>query len=207
MRAPPDYPGFFLDSGGYGSYQDGVFHTGFSKRYVKFQIDPPLELGDGSSGRDGRDEDFATVLGNLVFAGDDHGVGTALIAHQAAPDTTPPTVMWMSPAAGTTGAALTSRIGLSFSDHIDAASLTDRDVSPTGQRRVEREEKELDHVHDSEANRTTSSMVPSARSGVAHSCALASEQGPYTVSRFRRKLVSDAMDASASELGRSLSPP
>jgi len=116
--------GFFLDSGGYGSYQDGIFHTGFSKRYVKFQIDPPMDLGDGSSGREGRDEDFATVLGNLVFAGDDHGVGTALVAHQAAPDTTAPTVMWMSPAAGTAGVALTSRVGLSFSDHIDASSLT-----------------------------------------------------------------------------------
>ena len=69
-----------------------------------------------------RDEDFATVLGNLVFAGDDHGTGTALMPHQAAPDTTAPVVQWMHPADGSTGLLLSSRIGLSFSDTIDAAS-------------------------------------------------------------------------------------
>ncbi len=120
--------GFFFNSGGYGSYQDGFFHSGFSNNYVKFQISPPLEIGDGSSGRGDRDEDFATVLGNIVFAGDDHGVGTALIPHQAAPDTTPPSVSWMHPPSGATGLALTSRIGLSFSDHVDAASLTEATI-------------------------------------------------------------------------------
>lgn len=119
-----DTVGFFFDSGGYGSYQDGVFHSGFSDNYQKFTISPPAVVGSGSSGRTDRDEDFATVLGNLVFAGDDHGVGTALIPHQAAPDTTPPTVQWMHPASGTDPVALTTRIGLSFSDHIDTASLT-----------------------------------------------------------------------------------
>ncbi|MCK6546234.1 Ig-like domain-containing protein [Myxococcota bacterium] len=118
-----DSVGFFFNSGGYGSYQDGIFHSGFSNNYAKFQITPPMQLGTGSSGRTDRDEDFATVLGNIVVAGDDHGVGTALIPHQAAPDTTPPIVEWMHPAAGSTRIAPTSRIGLSFSDHVDASSL------------------------------------------------------------------------------------
>lgn len=118
-----DSVGFFFDSGGYGSYQDGFFHSGFSKSYAKFEIDPPRQIDTGSSGRTDRDEDFSTVLGNIVFVGDDHGVGTALIPHQAAPDTTPPVVEWMHPPSGSTAVALSSRIGLSFSDHIDVASL------------------------------------------------------------------------------------
>lgn len=123
-----DTVGFYFNSGGYGSYQDGYFHSGFSNDYRKFQISPPSEVGSGSSGRTDRDEDFATVLGNVVVAGDDHGVGTAIIPHQAAPDTTPPTVAWMHPPSGSTGLPLTSRIGLSYSDHIDAASLTEANV-------------------------------------------------------------------------------
>lgn len=119
-----DTVGFFFNSGGYGSYQDGFFHSGFSNNYVKFQIDPPSQIGDGSSGRTDRDEDFASVLGNLVIAGDDHGVGTAIIPHQEAPDTTPPVVEWMHPPSGSTDVALSTRVGLSFSDQIDAASLS-----------------------------------------------------------------------------------
>ncbi|MBK6687944.1 MAG: Ig-like domain-containing protein [Deltaproteobacteria bacterium] len=118
-----DTVGFFFNSGGYGSYQDGFFHSGFSNNYVKFQINPPTQIGDGSSGRTDRDEDFASVLGNLVIAGDDHGVGTAIIPHQEAPDTNPPVVEWMHPPSGSTEVALSTRIGLSFSDQIDAASL------------------------------------------------------------------------------------
>jgi len=119
-----DTAGFFFDSGGYGSYQDGVFHSGFSDDYRKFTISPPAVVGSASSGRADRDEDFSTVLGNLVFVGDDHGVGSALVAHQAAADTNPPVVEWMHPPADASGIALTSRIGLSFSDHIDASSLS-----------------------------------------------------------------------------------
>ncbi|MBI4818438.1 MAG: Ig-like domain-containing protein [Deltaproteobacteria bacterium] len=115
--------GFYLNSGGYGSYQDGYFHSGFSDRYVKFRVEPPEVSGEASSGRADRDEDFATVLGNLVVAGNDHGTGTAIYPHQAQPDTAPPIVEWMHPPSGATNVALTSRVGLSFSDHIDAGSL------------------------------------------------------------------------------------
>ncbi len=119
-----DTAGFFFNSGGYGSYQDGIFHSGFSNNYQKFSISPPDVLGSGSSGRTDRDEDFSTVLGNLVFVGDDHGVGTALIPHQSAPDNSPPVVEWMHPPSGATGVALSTRVGLSFSDHIDPSSMS-----------------------------------------------------------------------------------
>ncbi len=123
-----DTVGFFLDSGGYGSYQDGIFHSGWSDDYQKFRVNPPEVLGSGSSGRTDRDEDFATVLGNLVFVGDDHGTGSALIPHDAAPDTAPPLVEWIHPPDGASQVALTTRVGLSFSDHIDADSLNESTV-------------------------------------------------------------------------------
>lgn len=116
--------GIFPDSGGYGSYQDGVFHSGFSRNYAAFDVASASLLGTGSSDRPDRDEDFAAVLGNFVFVGNDHGTGSALIAHSAAPDTTPPTVEWWHPAPESTDLPSTTRFGLSFSDHIDTASLS-----------------------------------------------------------------------------------
>ena len=115
---------FHLNSGGYGSYQDGKFHSGFSDRYIKFDLATRASVGNGSSGRNDRDEDFAVVLGNVVFAGNDHGQGTALIPHQEGADLEPPVVEWMHPPSASTGAAPSSRFGLSFSDHVDVASLT-----------------------------------------------------------------------------------
>ena len=102
-----------LGEGAYGSYQDGYFFSGFSEQVAKFTIDPPAQVGAGTSGIDKRDEDFAQPLGNVLLASDDHGRGTALIPHQAAPDTTGPEVVWRHPPAGATGLALTTRIGVS----------------------------------------------------------------------------------------------
>jgi MYXO-CTERM domain-containing protein len=118
----------FFNSGGYGTWQDGFFHSGFSDRYAKFDIQAQSTVGTGSSGRARRDEDFAVALGNFVFAGDDHDVGTALIPHQLEPDTTPPVVQWLHPPDQSVRIAPTSRFGLSFSDHIDVNSLSDETV-------------------------------------------------------------------------------
>ena len=113
-----------LDEGGYGSYQDGHFFSGFTEQVAKFTIDPPAQVGVGTSGIDLRDEDWAQPLGNLILASDDKNVGTALIPHQAAPDATGPEVVWRHPAAGATGLALTTRIGVSLSDVVAVESLT-----------------------------------------------------------------------------------
>ena len=112
------------EDGGYGSYQDGHFFSGFSNKVAKFTIDPPAQVGAGTSGIDDRDEDFAQPLGNLLLASSDNPVGTALIPHQTAPDTTGPEVVWQHPAAGATGLALTTRIGVSLSDEVAVESLT-----------------------------------------------------------------------------------
>ncbi len=112
-----------LGNGGYGSYQDGMFHAGFSNTYAKFEVATLRQLGTGSSGLEARDEDFGLVLGNLVFVGDDHGVGSALVVHQTAPDTRGPEVHWVHPPNGATNMPLTTRVGVSMSDNIDVASV------------------------------------------------------------------------------------
>jgi hypothetical protein len=113
-----------LSKGGYPSVQDGFAHSGFSSRYAKISIADGVIAHTGTSGITNRDEDFGTVLGNLVFVGSDHPVGSALIPHQAAPDTTPPAVTMVSPKTGATGQGLKSRVGVSFSDQIDFRSVT-----------------------------------------------------------------------------------
>jgi hypothetical protein len=126
--------GVGLGKGGYGSYQDGFFHSGFSDMYAKFDSVTLTQLGTGSSGLGGRDEDFGQVLRNLVFVGNDHGQGTALIVHQTTPDTNGPKVHWVHPRHGATNLPLTTRVGVSMSDNIDIASVnrTTFKVHPLG---------------------------------------------------------------------------
>ena len=113
-----------LGNGGYGSYQDGFLFSGFSTRVAKFRVDPPSMVGSATSGFVGRDEDFGQVLGNLIWVGDDHGVGSVLVPHRREPDATGAEVEWIHPADGASGLALTTRIGVSLSDQVAIAALT-----------------------------------------------------------------------------------
>lgn len=124
--------------GGYISFQDGFAFGGFSNKFAKWDVsnpERPLLVGSGSSELLFRDEDFAVVLGNLVFVGDDHGRGSALFPHQKERDTTAPEVNMISPAEGDTGVPPTSRIGLTFTDAVDFQSVTAKTVQvrPIGQ--------------------------------------------------------------------------
>lgn len=127
-----------LGNGGYGSYQDGYFFSGFSSKIAKIDVENLRQVGTGSSNLSGRDEDFALVLGNVVFAGDDHGEGSALIPHQSAPDTRGPEVLWVHPANGATQQALSTRIGVSMSDNVEIHSLDSNRFSlrPVGGERL-----------------------------------------------------------------------
>jgi len=115
--------GSTLGKGGYGSYQDGFFHSGFSDGYAKFDVASRSLIGTGSSNIAGSDEDFGLVLGNIAFVGSDHSGGSALIVHQTAPDTNGPDVHWVHPANNAVNQALTSRVGVSMSDNIDLDSV------------------------------------------------------------------------------------
>ncbi|MGH7493435.1 MAG: Ig-like domain-containing protein [bacterium] len=119
--------GISLDGrGGYVTFQDGFAHAGASSHYAKIDMrnNAKYEVtGTASSEIQDRDEDFATVLGNLVVISDDHGNGSALVPHQVEPDTIGPSANMVVPRAGAVHQALTTRIGLTFTDAIDLRSV------------------------------------------------------------------------------------
>ena len=123
--------------GAYVVYQDGFAHVGASENYAKIDVREPTVptiVGTGSSGREGRDEDFTTVLGNLTLVGDDHGGGTSFVPHQTEPDTTGPAVNMVVPADGAKSQLLSTRVGLTFTDAVDLRTIN-RDtfvVRPVG---------------------------------------------------------------------------
>lgn len=112
-----------LGPGGYQAVQDGFLFGGFSTGIAKFDLIAETLVGTATSGIVGRDEDFVTPLGNLVFAGSDHYGGSAFIVHDTAPDTTPPVPRQILPADGAVDLAVTSRVGIRFSDEIDLDSV------------------------------------------------------------------------------------
>ena len=112
-----------LQNGGYGSYQDGNFVSGFSNRMAVFNVATRQILGCGTAPIPNNDEDFGLFLGNLFWAGSDHEGGSTLMPHQTAPDTTGPSVTWIHPANGSAGHKLTTRVGVSMSSEIDLDSV------------------------------------------------------------------------------------
>jgi YVTN family beta-propeller protein len=109
--------------GGYLSVQGGFAHAGFSTKYAKINLSTGNIAGTGSSKIAGRDEDFATVIGNLVLVGNDHGEGSALMPHQATPYTTAPAVNMVSPKNNASGVATSSRIGITLTSQIDLRTV------------------------------------------------------------------------------------
>jgi hypothetical protein len=111
--------------GGYGQVQDGFLHAGMSSEYVKYDVRgaTPQIVGRYSVAGD---NDWAFVLGNLVFVADDDGPASAaaIVPHQTAPDRTGPMVNGIWPADGAVNEPLTTRVGLSFSDNIEFSSAT-----------------------------------------------------------------------------------
>jgi len=110
----------------YVSVQDGFVHYGLTDSYKKLDVhgDTATELGEGFLGVEHGDHGQTTPLGNLVFIGNDHGSGSALLCHDGAPDRRGPEVVAMFPADGATRVSRTSRISVAFSDNIDLRSVT-----------------------------------------------------------------------------------
>jgi hypothetical protein len=71
------------------------------------------------------DDQFVLPMGNLVALTDDQSPykGWVIAVHQTAPDTTSPVVDTVIPANASTGVPTTSRIGVTFSDNIDLATV------------------------------------------------------------------------------------
>jgi hypothetical protein len=85
----------------------------------------------------GNDDQFTVAVGNLLVMSDDQKpvetdpvsatnayVGTVIGLHAAAKDTVPPTVDTVIPKDGATAQSVKSRIGLSFTDSVELATVT-----------------------------------------------------------------------------------
>lgn len=128
--------------GGYVNYQDGFIHAGMSKDYYKLDMRNPDSIkivGSARSTLNNYDHDFASVIGNLVIIGNDHGTGSNIVVHDTLPDTTPPAVTRIIPAPDAVNQPLTTRIGLTMSDGIEYASIHEETfiVRPVGGQPIE----------------------------------------------------------------------
>jgi hypothetical protein len=82
----------------------------------------------GRMSLDGADDQFTVAVGNLLVLSDDQLVGaqysgTVIAVHAAEPDTTPPRVDTILPRDGAVLQPTTSRIGISFTDTIELATV------------------------------------------------------------------------------------
>ncbi|HYO97926.1 MAG TPA: Ig-like domain-containing protein [Polyangiaceae bacterium] len=121
------------DKGGYCSYQDsfifcGQSTEGYRKIDVRMPAAPVQALAGDIPNDSGADTDFATVFGNVVLLGNDHGTGSAFFPHTTAPDTTPPKLVKAYPSDQEVKQPLSTRITLFFSDQIDIASMTPANI-------------------------------------------------------------------------------
>ena len=107
--------------GGYITTQDNFVHAGYSNRIGKIDISNPnnfVLVRSYTANIPAQDEDFAVPLGNLIWGGDDHGVGSGLLVHQTSPDNTPPEVNMVMPGNNFINQGLSTRVGLTMTDQI-----------------------------------------------------------------------------------------
>lgn len=117
------------DRGGYCTVQSGFVVCGQSAEgYKKWDVRNEANIVQTGRGTDpaavGGDFDFATILGNLVYLGNDHATGAALIPHTTAPDTAPPEVAKVYPLDGETRQPLTTRVTVFFSEDLDLGTVS-----------------------------------------------------------------------------------
>lgn len=79
------------------------------------------------------DDQFTVAIGNLLVMSDDQlspatnrYAGTVIAVHDTQPDTTPPRVDTIVPKDGAVGQAITTRIGISFTDNVELATVDKR---------------------------------------------------------------------------------
>jgi hypothetical protein len=79
----------------------------------------------GRLDRTGNDDQFPLPIGNLLVLGDDQSpyYGIMIAAHAIEPDKKAPIVDTVIPRSGSTGQSVKSRIGITFSDNIELATV------------------------------------------------------------------------------------
>lgn len=118
----------------YCATQDEFVYQGAQERVHKINVhnEPNyLDVGSGTLAVSHADHGQVSPLGNVLFIGNDHGTGSAFMVHTPFPDTRPPSVLQVSPRHESTSQALTSRIGIAFSDSVDFESLNATHVQLT----------------------------------------------------------------------------
>jgi len=111
----------------YVATQDHFAFSGRQNNFVKIDLTDeknPRVVGEGTLSREHPDHGQVTPLGNLIYIGNDHGSGSAFFCHQTGKDVTPPGIVQVFPADGSTHQPLTSRVTISWSDYIDTRSVS-----------------------------------------------------------------------------------
>ncbi len=129
----PSMPTFVSDlpvddaSGGYIFQQGDYLFQGESDFGAVYDFSDPANITEVHRVELKGDLDTVTPIGNVAFAAVDSGANpgeaTAVIPWQTTPDVDPPGLGLHFPAHGDTFQALTSRIGLSFDEMVEARSV------------------------------------------------------------------------------------
>jgi hypothetical protein len=121
-----------LGNGGYVFVKEGLAFVGESESAAIYDVSNLDEITQVARLQLEGDLDTVTPIGNIaVLSVDDEAElnkGTAMAPYAVDPDTTPPAVNWVYPDDGATGLAVTSRIGLSFTEMVDANSAWEGSV-------------------------------------------------------------------------------
>jgi hypothetical protein len=132
LEVVADVPG--MGPGSYANVQDNFVHYGGKESYQKVDVSDevnPKVVGTIVLERPDTDHGQALAFGNLVYIGNDHGTGSAFAVHQMEADTTPPAVVEFFPGDDSLDVATTSRLGISFSDNLDFASVDPTSIEIT----------------------------------------------------------------------------
>ncbi len=133
----------------YVSFQDGNAFFGRIRPNpgaTKVDVRNPMDMKfvrdiHGRRDLQENDDQFTVAVGNLLILSDDQlspatnkYAGTVIAVHDTAPDTAPPSVDAVVPKDGATGQAVTSRIGISFTDNVELMTVDTRSfiVRPVG---------------------------------------------------------------------------
>lgn len=122
----------------YMSFADGYMFLGLLRPNpgaLKIDVTDPANMVPqsriwGRMNLSGNDDQFTVAVGNLLVMSDDQiqengdgYVGTVIGVHAADPDVKPPVVDTIIPKSGSTGQAVTTRIGISFTDNVELATV------------------------------------------------------------------------------------
>jgi len=114
---------FSQNHGEYVFIQDEFAFVGFDDLWQKVDLRTMKSVGKGVLTNGGQ-EGHPVPLGNFVMVGNDHGEGSGIFPHSVNPDTRGPKVNMVVPKDGDVNQALTSRIGLTFTDQITLKSVS-----------------------------------------------------------------------------------